>query len=89
VQALYRRVPVRRHRRRRSTLSGVQRIPLPPLRHLHGRLPGTCDLIRELLGGYGGLADQGVDMPDQFSEKPRILVLACENDAYPALDMAP
>jgi quinone-modifying oxidoreductase subunit QmoB len=31
---------------------------------------------------------KAVDMPDQFSEKPRILVLACENDAYPALDMA-
>ncbi|MBI3187942.1 MAG: hydrogenase iron-sulfur subunit [Gammaproteobacteria bacterium] len=31
---------------------------------------------------------KGVDMPDEFSEKPRILVLACENDAYPALDMA-
>ncbi len=27
-------------------------------------------------------------MPDEFSEKPRILMLACENDAYPALDMA-
>ncbi len=31
---------------------------------------------------------KAVDVPDQFSEKPRILVLACENDAYPALDMA-
>jgi quinone-modifying oxidoreductase subunit QmoB len=29
-----------------------------------------------------------VDIPDEFDEKPRILVLACENDAYPALDMA-
>jgi len=29
-----------------------------------------------------------IDMPDEFSEKPRMLVLACENDAYPALDMA-
>ena len=29
-----------------------------------------------------------VDMPDEFSGKPRILVLACENDAYPALDQA-
>ena len=29
-----------------------------------------------------------VDIPDEFEEKPRILVLACENDAYPALDMA-
>ncbi len=28
------------------------------------------------------------EIPDEFSEKPRILVLACENDAYPALDMA-
>jgi quinone-modifying oxidoreductase subunit QmoB len=31
---------------------------------------------------------KAVDMPDEFSEKPRILLLACENDAYPALDMA-
>ncbi len=31
---------------------------------------------------------KNIDFPDQFSEKPRILVLACENDAYPALDMA-
>jgi quinone-modifying oxidoreductase subunit QmoB len=31
---------------------------------------------------------KSVDMPDEFSEKPRILILACENDAYPALDMA-
>ena len=28
------------------------------------------------------------EIPDEFSEKPRILVLACENDAYPAIDMA-
>ena len=31
---------------------------------------------------------KAVDVPDEFSEKPRILVLACENDALPALDMA-
>lgn len=31
---------------------------------------------------------KSVDMPEEFDEKPRILVLACENDAYPALDMA-
>jgi len=35
-----------------------------------------------------GYQIKSVDIPDQFSEKPRILVLACENDAYPALDMA-
>ncbi len=31
---------------------------------------------------------KAVDIPDEFSEKPRVLILACENDAYPALDMA-
>ncbi|MBT8126024.1 MAG: hydrogenase iron-sulfur subunit [Gammaproteobacteria bacterium] len=31
---------------------------------------------------------KAVDIPDEFDEKPRILVLACENDAYPAFDMA-
>lgn len=31
---------------------------------------------------------KAVDIPDEFDEKPRIMVLACENDAYPALDMA-
>lgn len=29
-----------------------------------------------------------VEIPDEFSEKYRILILACENDAAPALDMA-
>ena len=28
------------------------------------------------------------NVPDEFQEKPRILVFACENDAYPALDQA-
>ncbi|WP_133512898.1 hydrogenase iron-sulfur subunit [Candidatus Thiosymbion oneisti] len=31
---------------------------------------------------------KNVEIPDEFEEKPRILALACENDAYPALDMA-
>jgi quinone-modifying oxidoreductase subunit QmoB len=31
---------------------------------------------------------QANEIPDEFSEKPRILLLACENDAYPAIDMA-
>ncbi len=35
-----------------------------------------------------GQALKNVEIPDEFEEKPRILVLACENDAYPALDMA-
>lgn len=35
-----------------------------------------------------GQALKAINVPDEFSEKPRILVLACENDTYPALDMA-
>ncbi len=31
---------------------------------------------------------KSVEVPDEFDEKPRILLLACQNDAYPALDMA-
>ena len=27
-------------------------------------------------------------MPDADDEKPRVIALICENDAYPALDMA-
>ncbi|MFC1825032.1 hydrogenase iron-sulfur subunit, partial [Thermodesulfobacteriota bacterium] len=31
---------------------------------------------------------KSIEVPEEDEEKPRILVLACENDAYPALDMA-
>jgi quinone-modifying oxidoreductase subunit QmoB len=31
---------------------------------------------------------KSVEMPDETEEKPRVLVLACQNDAYPAFDMA-
>ncbi|MFQ5851167.1 MAG: FAD-dependent oxidoreductase [Candidatus Binatia bacterium] len=31
---------------------------------------------------------KAVEMPEGDEERPRILALACENDAYPALDMA-
>ncbi|MBE9511428.1 MAG: hydrogenase iron-sulfur subunit [Bacteroidetes bacterium] len=31
---------------------------------------------------------KSINVPDEFEEKPRILVFVCENDAYPALDMA-
>ncbi len=30
---------------------------------------------------------KSIHIPDEFDEKPRILVFMCENDAYPALDM--
>jgi len=31
---------------------------------------------------------KSVEVPDEFEEKPRLLGLLCENDAYPALDTA-
>lgn len=31
---------------------------------------------------------KAVEVPDEFEEKPRVLVFVCENDAYPALDAA-
>ena len=31
---------------------------------------------------------KAIEVPDEFEEKPRILVLVCENDAYPAFDLA-
>jgi quinone-modifying oxidoreductase subunit QmoB len=31
---------------------------------------------------------KSIFMPDEFEEKPRILVFACENDALPAIEMA-
>jgi quinone-modifying oxidoreductase subunit QmoB len=40
----------------------------------------SCDTVGSQL--------KAVNVPDEFSERPRILLLACENDAYPALDMA-
>jgi len=30
---------------------------------------------------------KSVNVPEDWEEKPRIMILACENDAYPALDM--
>jgi quinone-modifying oxidoreductase subunit QmoB len=31
---------------------------------------------------------KGIEVPDADDEKPRVIALICENDAYPALDMA-
>jgi quinone-modifying oxidoreductase subunit QmoB len=31
---------------------------------------------------------KSIEVPDEYSEKPRVVVFICENDAYPAVDMA-
>ncbi|MEW5723014.1 MAG: FAD-dependent oxidoreductase [Thermodesulfobacteriota bacterium] len=37
--------------------------------------------------GMIGSMIKEVEVPEEDEEKPRVLILACENDAYPALDM--
>ncbi len=57
-----------------------------------GTCMGACPVRVISFDNYSvdtvGSQIKAVDMPDEFSERPRILLLACENDAYPALDMA-
>ena len=38
------------------------------------------NIFKEMMTSY--------EMPDEFDEKPRILIFACENDALPVFDMA-
>ena len=57
-----------------------------------GTCMGACPVRVISFDNYSvdsvGQQIKNVDMPDEFAEKPRILILACENDAMPALDMA-
>jgi len=57
-----------------------------------GTCMGACPVRVISFDNYSidtvGQQIKAVDMPDEFEEKPRLLALACENDAYPALDMA-
>jgi quinone-modifying oxidoreductase subunit QmoB len=57
-----------------------------------GTCMGACPVRVISFDNYSvdsvGAQIKAIDVPDEFSEKPRILLLACENDAYPALDMA-
>ncbi len=57
-----------------------------------GTCMGACPVRVIAFENYSvdtvGMQIKAVEVPDEFSEKPRILILACENDAYPALDMA-
>jgi hypothetical protein len=83
VQALHRGVPVRRHRRgRQGHAPAFNPLPLPALRHLHGRLPGAHHQLPGLLGGHGGEMIKAIEVPEEDEEKPRILLM-CENDAVP------
>jgi quinone-modifying oxidoreductase subunit QmoB len=57
-----------------------------------GTCMGACPVRVISFDNYSvdmvGAMIKSVEVPDEFSEKPRVLVLACQNDAYPAFDMA-
>lgn len=52
-----------------------------------GACPERIISFKNYSVGMIGNAIKCIEVPDEYEEKPRILVLACENDAYPALDM--
>ncbi len=53
-----------------------------------GACPERIISFKNFSVGMIGNMIKNINVPDEYDEKPRILVLACENDAYPALDMA-
>jgi quinone-modifying oxidoreductase subunit QmoB len=53
-----------------------------------GACPERIISFRNYSVGMIGDMIKSINVPDEYEEKPRFLVLCCENDAYPALDMA-
>jgi quinone-modifying oxidoreductase subunit QmoB len=53
-----------------------------------GSCPERIISFKNYSVGIVGDVIKSINVPDEFEEKPRILLLCCENDAYPALDMA-
>ena len=53
-----------------------------------GACPERIISFKNYSVGMIGNVIKSINVPDEYDEKPRIVVLACENDAYPALDMA-
>jgi quinone-modifying oxidoreductase subunit QmoB len=52
-----------------------------------GACPERIISFKNYSVGMIGDVIKSVDVPEEDEEKPRIIILACENDAYPALDM--
>jgi quinone-modifying oxidoreductase, subunit QmoB len=53
-----------------------------------GACPERIISFKNYSVGMIGNVIKNINVPDEYDEKPRIVVLTCENDAYPALDMA-
>ncbi|GLI33457.1 FAD-dependent oxidoreductase [Desulforhabdus amnigena] len=52
-----------------------------------GACPERIISFKNYSVGMIGDTIKSINVPEEYDEKPRILVLACENDAYAALDM--
>lgn len=52
-----------------------------------GACPERIISFKNYSVGMIGDMIKSINVPEEYDEKPRILILACENDAYPALDM--
>ncbi len=52
-----------------------------------GACPERIISFKNYSVGMIGNVIKNIEVPEEDEEKPRIVVLACENDAYPALDM--
>jgi quinone-modifying oxidoreductase subunit QmoB len=53
-----------------------------------GACPERIISFKNYSVGMIGNMIKNIEVPEEDEEKPRIVILACENDAYPALDMA-
>ncbi|MBW1714168.1 MAG: hydrogenase iron-sulfur subunit, partial [Deltaproteobacteria bacterium] len=53
-----------------------------------GACPERIISFKNYSVGMIGDMIKAIEVPDEEEEKPRILALVCENDAYPALDLA-
>jgi quinone-modifying oxidoreductase subunit QmoB len=53
-----------------------------------GACPERIISFKNYSVGMIGDMIKSIEVPEEDEEKPRILIMACENDAYPALDMA-
>lgn len=53
-----------------------------------GACPERIISFKNYSVGMIGNVIKHIHVPDEYDEKPRLLVIVCENDAYPALDMA-
>ena len=67
-------------------------VPMPTRCRRCGVCMGACPERIISFKNYSvdmiGSMIKSIEIPEEDEEKPRVLIFACENDAYPALDMA-